>query len=128
MAPEVMDVLLVEDDEALANGILAALRRKELSVDYAADTAEARRMLARKEFRVILVDLVLPDGSGFDVVASIAEQEGGRPQVVVITGASPTALGGLDRSIVQTVLFKPLDLERLAAYVHVLSVRTGAPV
>lgn len=119
-----MDVLLVEDDDALANGILSAVRGKGLAVDYAGDTTEALRMLARKQFRVVLVDLVLPDGSGFDVIAAIgAADPPPASHVVVITGANPTALGALDRSLVKTVLFKPLDLDNLAAYVHVLSLQ-----
>jgi DNA-binding NtrC family response regulator len=126
MAPiaEQVDVLIVEDDHTLADGIIRAIRNKELTLDFAGDGVEARRMLARKDYKVIVLDLVTPKGHGFDVVDYVRAEK--LPsKVIVITGAEPTALAQLDRSIVKTVLFKPLDLEQLASYVH-LSTLHGA--
>ena len=123
MSTEQLDVLVVEDDTSLASGLLKALRDKELSLDFADNVTEARRLLSRKDYKVALVDLLFPEGSGFEVIEFIKSEGLSGMSVIVITAADPNALRDLDRSIVKTVLFKPLDLSQLAAYVHLLSLQ-----
>ena len=120
---EQMDVLIVEDDVSLSDALIRAVRAKELSVDFAGNAVEARRLLSRKDYKVAVVDLILPEESGFEVLAFIKDEKIANLSVIVITAADPATLGRLDRDIVTTVLFKPLNIDQLAAYVHILATR-----
>lgn len=115
-----IDVLVVEDDHALSELITRAIRRNDLSTDVAGDVVEATRLLARSRYKVVILDLMLPDGSGFEVLEYM-KREGVAPNVIVITAADGALLVRLDRSAVKTVMFKPIDAEHLASYVHTLT-------
>jgi|GEM_PF-3812364 len=117
-------VLLVEDDRLLARSLAEAIGEKGLHVDVTADATEAIRMLQENKYNVLVVDLILPVGSGFEIIRSIKERgDHASLAVIVITGAEASALVDLDRTVVNTLLFKPLDFSQLAAYVHISSLR-----
>ena len=117
-------VLLVEDDRLLALSLAQAIEEKGLHVDVTADATEAIRMLQENRYSVLVVDLILPVGSGFEIIRSIKERgDHASLAVIVITGAEAAALVDLDRTVVNTLLFKPLDFSQLAAYVHISSLR-----
>ena len=65
---EIMRALVVEDEEALRRNVAAHLREAGFTVDEAADAYEARRRVQGQRYRVVLTDLKLPAGSGFDVL------------------------------------------------------------
>jgi len=60
-------ILLVEDDEGLALGIEFTLKDEGFEVTRAEDVEEALKVFNEKEFDVIILDVMLPDGSGYDV-------------------------------------------------------------
>jgi len=64
-------LLLVEDDVTLASGLSFALEREGHAVTCAHGKAEAERLLARAGFDLLILDVMLPDGSGFDVCRSV---------------------------------------------------------
>jgi DNA-binding response OmpR family regulator len=115
-----VDLLVVEDDRSLSEQLLHSLRDKDRTRDFAADVVEAKRLLARRTYRVVVLDLVLPDGTGFDVLDSIRVEKRSPMHLVVLT-ADASQLVHLDRSAVKTVMFKPLDVERPAGYVQLLT-------
>lgn len=59
-------ILLVEDDDTIAFGIRSGLARKGYEVVCCHDIAEAKRIFSG-EMQLILLDLNLPDGSGYDL-------------------------------------------------------------
>ena len=65
------DVLIVEDDFANMYLCEAVLREAGFQVTAVADCAEARQALAQNRFRVMLLDLGLPDGDGFDLLTEL---------------------------------------------------------
>ena len=107
------DVLVVEDDSNARQTISIALERKGLRVMVAEDGVEAMRVLALRRFCVLLLDLVLPKADGYAVIAYVKENMPELP-VIVMTSLSADELSGLDRSVVQNVLFKPLPMEEMA--------------
>jgi DNA-binding NtrC family response regulator len=111
--PHSHDVLVVEDDSNTRQTISIALERKGLRVMVAEDGVEAMRVLALRRFCVLLLDLVLPKADGYAVIAYVKENMPELP-VIVMTSLSPDELSGLDRSVVQNVLFKPLPMEEMA--------------
>lgn len=117
-APPAVDVLLIEDDEVACVLISQDVRTRHLAVDVAADVVEAKRLLSRNHYKVALIDLVLLDGSGYEVIDFIRESGLTHMHSVVITAAEPSSLEPLDRSIISEVFHKPLEIERLGAYVQ----------
>ena len=119
--PRPIDVLLVEDDSTAVALLTHALRRGGFSTDVAGDVAEAKRLLTRGRYKVVILDLILPDGTGFDVL-EFMKAAGLLPmQIIVVTAAEPTRLAPLDRSAVKTVLFKPVDPDQLVALVGTMA-------
>lgn len=78
---DVPKVLYVEDDHDLVE-VVAALLEPTFSVEHAATLAEARDKLANASFSLILLDLLLPDGHGSELLASLPTRNAATPVVV----------------------------------------------
>ena len=61
-----MQVLLLEDDPAIARTICYALEREGIAVTHSLLIADARQQWSRTAFDVLLMDVGLPDGNGLD--------------------------------------------------------------
>ena len=77
-------LLIVEDDETIAEFLVDNLRQDGHAVTTAASAADAVAALRRGVPEIALVDVSLPDGSGLDVVRMIRGGEAGSPDVGVI--------------------------------------------
>jgi DNA-binding response OmpR family regulator len=64
-------ILLVEDDESLHRGIQFTLQQEGFETTGARSIAEARQAVIGSEFALILLDVQLPDGNGFDWCAEM---------------------------------------------------------
>ena len=64
-------ILLVEDDNALREGLVTALQSDTIAVHAAAALASARRILREYSFDLLLLDVNLPDGSGIDLCREV---------------------------------------------------------
>jgi DNA-binding NtrC family response regulator len=108
-----IDVLLVEDKDSLRNALAETLRAHGLSVEACADTYEAKRALSRSSFGVVLTDLKLPAGSGFDVLTT-ALKTGPETDVIVMTafGSIEDAVRAI-REGASDFLTKPVDADHL---------------
>jgi DNA-binding response OmpR family regulator len=82
------NVLIVEDEPAIAESLAFALRRDGFSVDIAGTLAMAIDKLAQAD--LVLLDLMLPDGSGFDVI-QCARRLGARPAIIVLSSRDEEA-------------------------------------
>jgi len=120
-APPSVDVLLAEADHELSTHISRALRARGITVDVAGGTTEAKRLLARNAYKVAVLALMFSDGSGFDVIDFIRAANIPTMHTIVITAAAPSALEQIDRSVVKTVFFKPLNIEHVAAHVQTVA-------
>jgi len=78
-------MLVVEDDKALSEIVCEELRERGHMAVAAESVAEGLEQLKQSEFEVALVDLMLPDGSGIDILKKIAE-EGLATEAIVLTG------------------------------------------
>ncbi|MDP4092629.1 MAG: response regulator transcription factor [Bacillota bacterium] len=65
------DILLVEDDGTLAVGIEYALKNEGFNVAVANSAANAENLLKSRQFEMILLDVMLPDGNGYDLCRSL---------------------------------------------------------
>ncbi|MDM0036076.1 response regulator transcription factor [Variovorax sp. J22P271] len=92
-----MHLLLIEDDLDLGRALQAALKVDGLSSEWHRRAADAPRTLDGAVFDCVLLDLSLPDGSGFELLARW-RREGSLLPVIVITARSAVEdrLAGLD--------------------------------
>ena len=121
--PPGIDVLLVEDDAVTSTLIVHALHGRHLTTDVAGDVFEAKRLLSRGAYTVVVVDLLLADGTGSEVIDFIKSTGTPSTHVVVVTAAGPPILQAIDRSIVKTLFFRPLNVEHFASYIQTLAGR-----
>jgi DNA-binding response OmpR family regulator len=77
-------ILLVEQDQELAQGILAGFRKSRIRIDHAATLQQAvdRCLLGSPD--LVILDLTLPDGDGFSLVDWLRRQSGLRNLPLVI--------------------------------------------
>ncbi len=66
-----MKLLLVEDEETLANSIRKYLEEKQFICEWVQDVSGALGKIALYEYDCILLDLMLPDGRRFEVLHKI---------------------------------------------------------
>lgn len=66
-----MDIFLLEDDEAIGIGLPYSLENEGYNVTLAKSVKEAEKIIDEKEFSLYILDLTLPDGSGYDVCKRI---------------------------------------------------------
>ncbi|MBI5070460.1 MAG: sigma-54-dependent Fis family transcriptional regulator [Deltaproteobacteria bacterium] len=109
-----MNVLIVDDDEALRGLLVRELSRSGGQVAEAASAAQClARLAAGEEPDVLLLDLMLPDRPGIELLAQLREERPGL-EVVVLTahGSIDTALAAVKLGA-QDYLRKPFHLEEL---------------
>lgn len=104
-------VLVVEDDRSARATLTSILERSAFDVWEAGTVEEALGRLADRPDWVLL-DLMLPDGSGCAVLENVNAQRIGS-KVCVISGAGPHMIGEARSLGVRHVLPKPLNLPRL---------------
>ena len=66
-----MDIFLLEDDEAIGIGLTYSLENEGYNVTLAKSVKEAEKIIDEKEFSLYILDLTLPNGSGYDVCKRI---------------------------------------------------------
>ena len=66
-----MKLLIIEDERTLSRNIAEYLGREEYLCEHACTCSEAREKIAAYEYDCILLDLMLPDGTGLDLLRDI---------------------------------------------------------
>jgi DNA-binding response OmpR family regulator len=120
-----MQVLLVEDDPELAEGIAAFLGGQGDTVVLAMDGTEADRLLQTERFDFVLLDVGLPGLGGYEVVRRLRLRRQSLP-VILITArdALDDRIYGLDLGA-DDYLPKPFELSELSARMRAVLRRGG---
>lgn len=120
-----MQILLVEDDRLLAEGIVSALTRAGFAVNWLATGKAACAQMVAEPPDIMLLDLGLPDMDGLDVL-KIVRQKKLPIQVLILTARDTThaKVAGLD-SGADDYLTKPFAVDELLARLRVLERRLG---
>jgi len=111
-------VLIVEDDEQLAYVMAAQLKVIGCSVTVVGDVASGTRFLAEQKPDLMLLDLLLPDGNGTEIVEyleSLAPKD--RVPIVIVSGLADSETNCRSRSIVEWVQ-KPFQIDDLLQVVQ----------
>ena len=66
-------ILLVEDDLSLIDGLEFSLQRNDFHVDVARTVKDAFFMIRAQKYDLLLLDLTLPDGSGFEICKKVRQ-------------------------------------------------------
>jgi DNA-binding NtrC family response regulator len=105
--------LVVDDDESSRRALAKLVAQQGFVTQSAGSLSEARGRLLAEPPDVVLLDLILPDGTGFDLISDLREK-GDRVEVVVITGHASvdSAVEALRRGACD-YLTKPVDAARL---------------
>ncbi|QDE39631.1 response regulator [Luteibacter pinisoli] len=84
-------LLIVEDDTDLRNNLTLLLARDQLEIVAVGSIGDALSQLSTTTFDCLVMDLVLPDGSGYDLLEHMAGSDAfAFPPVIVYTGRSLT--------------------------------------
>lgn len=120
-----MRVLVMEDDEEVAEAIGIGLRRADMAVDIAVDGSAGLRFALMGVYDVVVLDRDLPGIHGDDVCAQIV-QAGERPRILMLTAATAVddRVDGLARGA-DDYLTKPFALAELVARIRALTRRAS---
>lgn len=122
-----MRLLLVEDEHRLAELLARGLREEGFAVDAVPSAGEARERAVETDYDLVLLDWVLPDGSGVDLLRAW-RSEGMSTPVLMLTARDLLAekVEGLGAGA-DDYLTKPFAFEELLARVRALLRRRATP-
>ncbi|APE44615.1 DNA-binding response regulator [Sulfitobacter alexandrii] len=118
-----MRMLLVEDNDDLAETIIDRLRAEGHSIDREANGDQANSLLRHARFDIVLLDINLPGRSGYEVLRSLRARDDQTP-VIILTARSQIddRVLGLDAGA-DDYMIKPVDFRELSARCRVLARR-----
>lgn len=121
-----MRILVIEDDLDLCNVIERHLRAQGIDVEHGYDANAARENLAKGSWDAVVLDIMLPGGSGLDILREMRAAGDGTP-VLLLTALDSIddRVDGLDAGADDYVV-KPFALEELLARVRALTRRNTA--
>lgn len=106
-------VLVVEDEPAIAESVAYALGRAKFEAATASSLEQARRHLEESEVSLVVLDLMLPDGSGFELIEELAARSAA-PAIIVLSSRDGEAdrvkalEGGADDYVIKP--FSPREI------------------
>lgn len=117
----------MEDEPAIADTILYALRTEGFEPDWKTTVGAAREALARRSFALAVLDIGLPDGSGFDFCRELRARDG--LPVIFLTARSEE----IDRVVgleigADDYIVKPFSPRELTARIRAVLRRTSGPL
>ncbi len=121
-------VLVVEDEPAIAESLAYSLKREGYGVESAGTLAEGETKVASAD--LVILDLMLPDGSGFDLLAGLRKLDR-QPAVIILSSRDAEAdrVAGLETGADDYVT-KPFSPREVVARVRAVlrrTSRTAAP-
>lgn len=112
-------ILIADDDPALLKSIARAIEAHGIEVEAVTSLKQAIRALRKRPNRVVIADVFLEDGFGYELLKEMATRPT-RPPFILITGRSDwlksDAARGIDGDVV--CLTKPIDIDELIQQVH----------
>lgn len=120
-----MKILLVEDEQKIADFVCEGLRAKDFSVTHCADGNQGYEMASRNTFDVIILDIMLPGRDGLDILGSL-RQAGIDTPIILLTARNELGdrVQGLEMGA-DDYLAKPFYVEELNARIQALLRRQG---
>lgn len=116
-----MKILIAEDQEGLARPIKIMLEKNGFSVDIARDGVEAIGLLHSNEYDGVLLDVMMPHMTGWEVLAQLRE-DGNQVPVMMLTAmdSMDDKVRGLENGA-NDYLTKPFDMRELVARIRAMT-------
>ena len=119
-------VLVVDDEKLIVKGIRFSLEQDGMEVDCAYDGEEALELAKKTEYVVVLLDVMLPDESGYDIVRKLRKNPATKKLPVIMVTAKTAEMDmikGLDEGA-DDYIKKPFSIMELITRVKALLRRT----
>jgi DNA-binding response OmpR family regulator len=118
-------ILIVEDDAALNNGIALSLRQDNFEFTQCSTVHAARQRLAAEKYDLIILDVNLPDGNGFELCREIRKSSSAPIIFLTVNDLELDVVTGLELGA-DDYITKPFSLMILRARVSALLRRSSA--
>jgi DNA-binding response OmpR family regulator len=115
--------LVVEDDPAIRRLVEKLLTRLKIEIDVAGDGRTAIDKLRAQHYSVLVLDLMVPELNGFEII-EVIKQENMKVPVAVVSAVSQQALTRLDLDVVKLVISKPFDVDEFTKAILALCAET----
>lgn len=124
MNTSVLNILIVEDQVALAENLFEFFEDSHFVLDFAADGLTALHLLATNEYDVIVLDIMLPGLSGYEICRRVRQDLKKNTPIIMVTakGTLPDKEEGFGVGA-DDYLVKPFDLRELQLRIEALSRR-----
>ena len=110
-------ILIIEDDNALSAGLCRALNNNDIAAEAAQSIGAAKVMLTAQSFSLVLLDINLPDGNGFDFLTYIKREYGSPVIILTANDLESDIVSGLEQGA-DDYITKPFSLAVLRARVN----------
>jgi len=120
-----MNVLVIEDDPSVRTLVKAVLEKNNYSVDFAKTAEDGETQALSNNYDIIILDLGLPDGDGFDVCKDMRDQKITTPVLVLSAEQETDVKIKCLRVGADDYITKPFDTEELLARIEAISRRSG---
>jgi len=119
-------LLIIEDNQRLCQAVAESLRAQGFAVDTAASASEGLRVWRAADYDAAVLDLMLPDGSGLELLRALRSTS--RLPVIVVSGRGAEAdrVAGLEIGA-DDYLVKPFSQRELVARIHAVLRRSRPP-
>jgi len=113
-------ILVIEDENRVAELLKRGLEESEHTVRIAGSVSNGLNVFFKEVFDIVISDVMLPDGSGFDLCRKIREKDETIPILMLTAlGTTDDKLEGFD-SGADDYMVKPFDFRELDARIHIL--------
>jgi DNA-binding response OmpR family regulator len=117
-------LLLVEDDLSLIDGLEFSLQKNNFELEIARTVQDALVKLTKEKFDLLLLDLTLPDGSGFEICKKARQTSNVPIMFLTASDEEVNIVMGLDMGG-DDYITKPFKLNELISRIHALLRRAG---
>jgi DNA-binding response OmpR family regulator len=123
--PAAAQILVVEDEKSIRDGLADVLRFRHYAVEVAADGRRALELVGAQRFTLIVLDIMLPELDGYSVCEQL-RRSGNDVPVLMLTakGSEEDILRGFE-SGADDYVTKPFSLRQLLARIEAILRRTG---
>lgn len=118
-------LLVVDDERLMLMSLRMVLGEEGYQVDTAKNVAEARDMLDKYTYQVLITDLLLPDGRGFDIIRYARELNETMESIMLTGSEDPVDENEALMAGVGVVIHKPCALASVVSAAYKASTRAG---
>jgi DNA-binding response OmpR family regulator len=106
-------VLVVDDDPAIRGLVRTVLQREHFDVEEVHTGHQAITRIGERHYDAVVLDIMMGEGSGHEVLEALGRERPGVKCVVVISAASNASIEMIEAANVEAKLRKPFDIDAL---------------